>query len=315
MCDEKRTRIARRVAHGATPTPSRKTETDSLYGGAARSCPPRCNGRAGDVLRAGRGNSKRLSAGGTLNSHVAPSIRGRHGNGDSAPLTHHKPPSACRMSRNLAELTSAHDWASASAYLDTLPHGSPRLADTHHSWTALHHAASAAATPALLRALLARGARAEARGPSGSTPLHLAAWHGTAAVAQLVAGGAQVGARTDAGRTPLHFAARKGHAAAARALLQARCADEEDDGGSTARDVAVECGQEEVVAVIDEMMAAGEGHEGEAEEKGEEEENRKTGIGEGVTKRVRSLVETVGTDVVVAGGVGFLLGALVPRNK
>ena len=71
-----------------------------------------------------------------------------------------------------------------------------------------------------IRALLAAGAKVNARAENEWTPLHVAAVSGdTAAVRSLLGGGANVKARAEGETTPLHFAAISGDDAAIRALL------------------------------------------------------------------------------------------------
>ena len=107
----------------------------------------------------------------------------------------------------------------------------------HELCCALAAAASAAAPPrratplhsAALRgdaahvaALLALGARADARDVAGATPLFVAAEAGAdAACAALLAAGAAIDARTASGEGPAYIAALKGRTDAARVLLSA----------------------------------------------------------------------------------------------
>ena len=75
--------------------------------------------------------------------------------------------------------------------------------------TPLHAAAFAAQVP-LIKALLADGARVNAKAENAVTPLHVAAYGHVRAVEALLAAGANVHARTDNGITPLHEAALGG---------------------------------------------------------------------------------------------------------
>ena len=87
--------------------------------------------------------------------------------------------------------------------------------------TSLHAAAFAAQVP-LIEALLADGARVNAKAENDVTPLHVAAAYGHVQVIEaLLAGGANVNAKLDNGITPLHEAALAGHPAAVKALLAA----------------------------------------------------------------------------------------------
>ena len=85
--------------------------------------------------------------------------------------------------------------------------------------TPLHAAAFAAQVP-LIEALLADGARVNARAENAVTPLHVAAAYGHVRVIKaLLAAGANV--KLHNGITPLHEAALAGHPAAVEALLAA----------------------------------------------------------------------------------------------
>ena len=87
--------------------------------------------------------------------------------------------------------------------------------------TPLHAAAFAAQVP-LIEALLADGARVNAKAENNVTPLHVAAAYGHVRVIEaLLATGANVNARTDNGIMPLHEAALAGHPAVVKALLAA----------------------------------------------------------------------------------------------
>ena len=78
------------------------------------------------------------------------------------------------------------------------------------------------ATTADVYSEMAKGADVTARNLDGSTPLHSAAAHGTAAsIDILVAAGADVHAGHECGSTPLHKAAAHGTAETTQALLAA----------------------------------------------------------------------------------------------
>lgn len=150
--------------------------------------------------------------------------------------------------------TSTNEWALAASTLQSLPPASleSELSATAgpSAWTPLHFAAAASLAPAsLMEALLVAGAVIDARASSGSTPLHLAAWHGcTEHVELLVARGASVTALTRAGRGPLHFAARRGHAEVIMALVRAGADVNQTDGkGMSALHFAADGGHTEAV--------------------------------------------------------------------
>jgi hypothetical protein len=84
------------------------------------------------------------------------------------------------------------------------------------------HGAAARGDATHVAALLALGARAEARDVAGATPLFVAAEAGAgAACAALLAAGAAIDARTASGEGPAYIAALKGRTDAARVLLSA----------------------------------------------------------------------------------------------
>ncbi|PXF43268.1 hypothetical protein BWQ96_06995 [Gracilariopsis chorda] len=122
------------------------------------------------------------------------------------------------MQDTLVDLCAAGRWEEVDALIDQLVSFSEEelaaaLRETHGKpqWSSLHYAAIAKPTPPTLRKLVKAGAELEARGSSGSTPLHLAAWNGSVdAARELVSCGANVEARSNSGRTPLMFAARQG---------------------------------------------------------------------------------------------------------
>ena len=71
-----------------------------------------------------------------------------------------------------------------------------------------------------MRALLAKGAKVNAKDNDGRTPLHRAAYNDHKDVAALlIANGAQVNAKGEYGCTPLHCAAYYGHEAIVTLLI------------------------------------------------------------------------------------------------
>jgi ankyrin repeat protein len=105
--------------------------------------------------------------------------------------------------------------------------------------------------PRVVEALVARGARLDARDHTGATPLHRARDAQTVAV--LVRLGANVDARDQSGATPLHLrAAAPGALEAVAALVDAGAnARLEDRGGRTPLDLARRAGNAEVIDYLD----------------------------------------------------------------
>jgi len=101
--------------------------------------------------------------------------------------------------------------------------------------------------------LLSQGVDANARFPSGSTPLHDAALKGHDAVVNLLlARGADVGERDAAGATPIYAAALNGNLSSVTILL-AYGADinaQETESGNTSLYAAASLGREEVVDLL-----------------------------------------------------------------
>lgn len=94
--------------------------------------------------------------------------------------------------------------------------------------SALHYAARER-QPVLVRLLLANGAVPDARDPWGETPLHQAAQRGSAEVVELlVQAGASASAADERGRTPLHAAAESADDMTGAACLCARGASSEE---------------------------------------------------------------------------------------
>ena len=98
---------------------------------------------------------------------------------------------------------------------------------TSRSATPLHLAASRSTEPAVVALLLDRGANLEAEDSIGRTPLHTAAAHNTepAVVALLLDRGANLEAKDSVGRTPLYLAAANSTEPAVVALLLDRGAN------------------------------------------------------------------------------------------
>ena len=72
-----------------------------------------------------------------------------------------------------------------------------------------------------IRILLNSGAKVNAKGGSGYTPLIHASWNGHIEAAQLLLGnGASVNEENEYGETPLHFASGNGHVTVAKLLLE-----------------------------------------------------------------------------------------------
>jgi uncharacterized protein len=138
----------------------------------------------------------------------------------------------------------------------------PALINTysHDGWTPLHLAAFFA-QPAVVEALLARGADVHARARNGTTntPLHAgAAGRNLDVVRALVEHGADVNARQEGGFTALHSAALSGDVEMARFLIshgadvQARASNNQN-----ALDLALTKGHQAMVNLLDESAAPG----------------------------------------------------------
>ncbi len=104
----------------------------------------------------------------------------------------------------------------------------------------------------LVKRLLQRGARVDAKLHGGMEALHTAAFVGrNAAIPVLVRAGADVNARSDRGLTPLHYAAHRGSVASARALLSHGAdVDAEIGRGTTALTLAMAAEQFDVARVL-----------------------------------------------------------------
>ena len=102
------------------------------------------------------------------------------------------------------------------------------------NWTPLHLAAMAKSERrGIIKILVEKGAKVEARRIDGVTPLHLAAWHGhRKSVKALLDVGADLNAQDQDGWTPLHYAAVSGDPGTIKELLDAgAAADARDNDG------------------------------------------------------------------------------------
>ncbi|CAN8071832.1 unnamed protein product, partial [Agarophyton chilense] len=163
------------------------------------------------------------------------------------------------MQNTLVSLCAAGLWHEADALIDHLVTLSEQqlaraLQETHGTpaWTSLHYAAICNPTPPTLAKLVAHGADLHARGNSGSTALHLAAWSNTEHAAQLLLShGANVEASSKNGRTPLMFAARRGNCNMMHALVQ-HGADlhARDQRGRTALHFAAQSGRADAMHAL-----------------------------------------------------------------
>jgi ankyrin repeat protein len=140
----------------------------------------------------------------------------------------------------------------------------PALINSYSSdgWTPLHLSAFFA-QPAVVAALVARGADVHARARNGTTntPLHAgAAGRNLDVVRALVEHGADVNARQEGGFTALHSAALSGDVEMARFLIlhgadvQARASNNQN-----ALDLALTKGHQAMVDLLDESAARGHG--------------------------------------------------------
>ena len=103
--------------------------------------------------------------------------------------------------------------------------------------------------------LLRRQADVNAREPDGMTPLHWAAHHGAADIAEaLIDAGADVAATTRYGVTPIWLAAHDGHAAVVEALLRAG-ADPDSRRGDTGESVLMIASRGGHTDVIERLIA------------------------------------------------------------
>lgn len=160
---------------------------------------------------------------------------------------------------SLVSHCAAGAWDAAIASLPTC--ASSALSDTAGPslWTALHFASATSAAPSsFLHSLLDAGAAIDARASSGSTPLHLAAWHGCVEhVTLLLARGADIAAITRALRTPLHFAARRGHADIVQRLVETGAdVNQADSKGMTALHFAADGDHEAAAFALIDVGAA-----------------------------------------------------------
>lgn len=221
--------------------------------------------------------------------------------------------------------TSTGAWALAAAALEKLPPGAAEAALSATagpaSWMPLHFAAASASAPAsLLDALLEAGATIDARASSGSTPLHLAAWHGCVEhVAQLVKNGASVTAVTRAGRGPLHFAARRGHAEVIQTLVAAGAdVNQTDSKGMSGLHFASEGGHVEAARALMEegalVMKADDGRTAQDVARGDVLDVLGEGDGGSGVGRGREMSD-LGKEMMAWGRGGRLVSALTMRAR
>jgi ankyrin repeat protein len=133
-------------------------------------------------------------------------------------------------------------WASlhnrVAVVKELLDHGADTEATDLHGTTPLHIAclrghvavvnellspndSNGSTTTSILGKRKSRGADTEAKGNTGSTPLHLACCYGHLPVVKaLLSGGANVLAANNQGTRPIHFAVNRGHSEVTKYLLQ-----------------------------------------------------------------------------------------------
>lgn len=170
-----------------------------------------------------------MLAAGLLLFHFTGGLRGR-GSDEAA-----GPPTAAP---SLVEALATNDIASLKKAVATgVNVNAPIDGGPNSGMAALHlAAASPGASPDTVRVLLSAGARVDAPGPDGRTPLMYAAELGRIdVVVALANANAGLDARDQAGRTALMLAARAGRADAAQALVNAGASiNPADDAGLTA---------------------------------------------------------------------------------
>ena len=129
---------------------------------------------------------------------------------------------------------------------------------TCESWNTSSYFEAATATD--VTGCLREGAGARVKDDSGRTPLHYAAWYGSAEMVQvLLTAGPDVRAKANNGWAPLHYAARYGTAETVEALLSAGARPDlhlETNAGAKPLHLAVASGSTDVFRVI--LDAAGD---------------------------------------------------------
>ncbi|ROT75698.1 ankyrin repeat-containing protein [Penaeus vannamei] len=122
--------------------------------------------------------------------------------------------------RNLISLSQAGDVEGLQEALESLPEDSlkPLLGKV----TVLSYCMSMSGYEAIVRLLLEKGAKVNAKNKDGDRPLHSAVRGGSEAVVKtlLRKDGIKIDAADGAGRTPLHLAAEKGHNRIIQMLLK-----------------------------------------------------------------------------------------------
>ena len=171
-------------------------------------------------------------------------------------LSHKKCPAEFVHLSDKTGQTALHVAASAKsegACAALLEHGASAAACDQKQTTPFHYAARSAALLPVMAAMLASGARLDARDDKGDTPLIQACFKGAVQVAEwLMQRGASAAATNQFGENCLHAAARGGDVAVVKLLLDYGVSTTQSAPESgTPRDVAVACGNADVVAAFD----------------------------------------------------------------
>jgi ankyrin repeat protein len=171
-------------------------------------------------------------------------------------LSHKKCPAEFVHLSDRTGQTALHVAASAKsegACAALLEYGASAAACDQKQTTPFHYAARSAALLPVMAAMLASGARLDARDDKGDTPLIQACFKGAVRVAEwLMQRGASAAATNQFGENCLHAAARGGDVAVVALLLDYGVSTTQSAPESgTPRDVAVACGNADVVAAFD----------------------------------------------------------------